>query len=78
MLFAQCYRSMGLDDVCDRLRLKTPVLTRFGAAPPSRNGLSNAKSSVMPCLQKNSSGRLWGNFSMTARHLHPARRATGC
>jgi hypothetical protein len=42
MLFAQLSRSMGLNDVCDWLRLKVSVLARFGVTPPSRNGLSNA------------------------------------
>jgi hypothetical protein len=42
MLFAQFSRAMGLNDVCDWLRLKAPVLARFGITPPSRNGLSNA------------------------------------
>lgn len=42
MLFAQLSRAMGLNDVCDWLRLKAPVLVRFGVTPPSRNGLSNA------------------------------------
>lgn len=42
MLFAQLSRTMGLNDVCDWLRLKAPVLARFGVSAPSRNGLSNA------------------------------------
>ena len=42
MLFAQLSRAIGLNDVCDWLRLKAPVLARFGVTPPSRNGLSHA------------------------------------
>lgn len=42
MLFAQLSRAIGLNDVCDWLRLKAPVLARFGVSPPSRNGLSTA------------------------------------
>lgn len=42
MLFAQLSRAMGLNDVCDWLRLKEAALSRFGVTPPSRNGLSNA------------------------------------
>jgi len=42
MLFAQFSHAMGLNDVCDWLRLKAPVLVRFGVTSPSRNGLSNA------------------------------------
>ena len=42
MLFAQLSHAMGLNDVCDWLRLKSAVLARFGVTPPSKNGLSNA------------------------------------
>lgn len=42
MLFAQLSHAMGLNDVCDWLRLKSAVLARFGVTPPSRNGLSHA------------------------------------
>jgi len=42
MLFAQLSRAIGLNDICDWLRLKAPVLARFGVTPPSRNGLSHA------------------------------------
>lgn len=42
MLFAQLSHAMGLNDVCDWLRLKSAVLKRFGVTPPSKNGLSHA------------------------------------
>jgi hypothetical protein len=42
MLFAQLSHAMGLNDVCDWLRLKASVFSRFGVTPPSKNGLSNA------------------------------------
>lgn len=42
MLFAQLSHSMGLNDVCDWLRLKSAVLGRFGVTPPARNTLSHA------------------------------------
>ena len=42
MLFVQLSHAMGLNDVCDWLRLKAGVLARFGVTPPSKNGLSNA------------------------------------
>ena len=42
MLFAQLSHAMGLNDVCDWLRLKSAALARFGVTPPSKNGLSNA------------------------------------
>ena len=42
MLFAQLSHAIGLNDVCDWLRLKSGVLARFGVTPPARNTLSNA------------------------------------
>ena len=42
MLFAQLSHAMGLNDVCDWLRLKSSALARCGVTPPSKNGLSNA------------------------------------
>ncbi len=42
MLFAQLSHAIGLNDVCDWLRLKAGVLARFGVTPPSRNALSHA------------------------------------
>lgn len=42
MLFAQLARAVGLNDVCDWLRLKAGPLARFGVTPPSRNALSHA------------------------------------
>ena len=42
MLFAQLSHAMGLNDVCDWLRLKSAALSRFGITPPSKNALSHA------------------------------------
>jgi hypothetical protein len=42
MLFAQLSHAMGLNDVCDWMRLKAAALARFGVTPPSKNGLSHA------------------------------------
>jgi len=42
MLFAQLSHAIGLNDVCDWLRLKSGALSRFGVTPPARNTLSNA------------------------------------
>ena len=39
MLFAQLSHAMGLNDVCDWMRLKSSVLARFGVTPPYKNGL---------------------------------------
>jgi hypothetical protein len=44
MLFAQLSHAIGLNDVCDWLRLKRMVLARFGVTPPARNTLSHANS----------------------------------
>ncbi len=43
LLFAQFTHAIGLNDVCDRLRLHSGPLSAIrGATPPSRNGLSTA------------------------------------
>ena len=42
MLFAQVSHAIGLNDVCDWLRLKRCVLERMGVSVPSRNALSHA------------------------------------
>jgi hypothetical protein len=42
MLFAQLSHAVGLNDVCDWLQLKAPVLARFGLSAPTRNTLSHA------------------------------------
>lgn len=43
LLFAQFTHALGLNDVCDSLRLHSgPLAAIRGATPPSRNGLSHA------------------------------------
>ena len=42
MLFAQLSHAIGLNDICDWLRLKRQAIGRFGLTPPSRNTLSHA------------------------------------
>ena len=42
MLFAQLTHAIGLNDVCDWLRMKAAVLARHGLGAPARNGLSHA------------------------------------
>jgi len=43
MLYAQLTHALGLNDVCDALRLHSgPLSALRGATPPSRNGLSHA------------------------------------
>jgi hypothetical protein len=49
MLFAQLTHALGLNDVCDSLRLHSGPLSAIrGATAPSRNGLSHANK-VRPC-----------------------------
>src|ERR1700738_3719746 len=44
MLFAQLTHAIGLNDVCDALRLHSgPLSALRGATAPSRNNLSHAK-----------------------------------
>jgi len=42
MMFAQLAHAIGLNDVCDWLRLKAAALARFEVTPPARNTLSHA------------------------------------
>ena len=43
MLFAQLTHAIGLNDVCDALRLHSGLVSALrGATPPSRNNLSHA------------------------------------
>jgi len=42
MCFAQLSHAIGLNDVCDWLRMKQQALATLGATPPSRNTLSHA------------------------------------
>lgn len=42
MLFAQLTHAIGLNDVCDWLKMKASVIARHGLTAPSRNGLSYA------------------------------------
>jgi hypothetical protein len=42
MCFAQLTHAIGLNDVCDWLRMKSQALAKLGATPPSRNALSHA------------------------------------
>src|SRR5204863_9221668 len=43
LLYAQLTHALGLNDVCDALRLQSGPLSAIrGATPPSRNGLSHA------------------------------------
>ncbi len=51
LLYAQVTHSLGLNDVCDALRLRSGPLSAIrGATPPSKNGLSHANRERDPQL----------------------------
>ena len=51
LLFAQFTHAIGLNDVCDSLRLHSgPLSALRGATPPSKNGLSHANRQRDPAL----------------------------
>jgi len=51
LLFAQLTHSLGLNDVCDALRLHSgPLAAIRGATPPSRNNLSHANRERDPAM----------------------------
>jgi hypothetical protein len=51
LLFAQLTHSLGLNDVCDALRLESGPLSAIrGATPPSRNNLSHANRERNPAM----------------------------
>ena len=51
LLYAQFTRAVGLNDVCDALRLHSgPLSSIRGATPPSRNGFSHANRHRNPAL----------------------------
>lgn len=67
MLFAQLSHSIGLNDVCDWMRLRPDELGRFGVTPPSRNGLSNADKDRDAAFAEKLFWSVLGHFSMRAR-----------
>jgi len=51
LIYAQVTHSLGLNDVCDALRLRSGPLSAIrGATPPSKNGLSHANRQRNPQL----------------------------
>ena len=51
LIFAQLTHALGLNDVCDALRLHSGPLSAIrGATPPSKNGLSTANRERNPKL----------------------------
>lgn len=71
LLFAQLAHSIGLNDVCDNLRMhKGKLATIRGATPPSRNGLSHAN-------KTRSSAMMEDLFWETLRHLQSVSPSFG-
>lgn len=66
MLFAQLAHAIGLNDVCDLLRLKRAALSRFGVTPPARNTLSHAN-------KHRDADFIEGLFWSTLAHLQQAQ-----
>jgi hypothetical protein len=53
MCFAQLSHAIGLNDVCDSLRMKRRALASLGATPPCRNTLSHAnKVRTSECMEQ--------------------------
>jgi hypothetical protein len=71
LLFAQISHSVGLNDLCDNLRLqRSKLATLRGATPPSRNGLSHANKSRNSDMMKDL-------FWATLNHLQSLSPAFG-
>jgi hypothetical protein len=68
LLYAQLTHALGLNDVCDGLRLHSgPLSALRGATPPSKNGLSTANR-VRPAQM--AQGLFWAVLEHL-QHLHP-------
>ena len=77
MLFAQLSHAMGLNDVCDWLRLKSGVLARFGVTPPSRNALSHANKQRSAEFAEKLFWSLLGHLQHASPHFAAGRRGKG-
>ena len=68
MLYAQFTHALGLNDVCDALRANRSGMAAIrGAAPPSRNGLSNANRTRNPKMAEELFWAMLDHFEA----LHP-------
>ncbi len=68
MLYAQFTHAIGLNDVCDALRAnKSDMASIRGAAPPSKNGLSNANKTRNPKMAE----ELFWSMLSHLEQLHP-------
>ena len=68
LLFAQLTHALGLNDVCDALRLNCGPLSAIrGATPPSKNGLSTANRERSPQMAQDLFWAVLGHLE----NLHP-------
>ena len=71
LLFAQLTHAVGLNDVCDALRLYLgPLAAVRGATPPSRNNLSHANKHRDASLAEK---LFWGVLSHLKECIRPPR-----
>jgi hypothetical protein len=77
MLFAQLSHAIGLNDVCDWLRLKGAVLARFGVTPPSRNTLSHANKTRDAEFMENLFWSVLAHLQHTCPSFATGRRGKG-
>jgi hypothetical protein len=78
MLYAQLTHSIGLNDVCDALRLHSgPLSAVRGATPPSRNGLSHAGQGRKAILAEQLFWGVLGHFQLLSPGFAHGRRGRG-
>jgi len=78
MLYAQLTHSIGLNDVCDSLRLHSgPLSAVRGATPPSRNGLSHASKERKAILAEKLFWAVLGHLQSLSPGFAHGRRGRG-
>lgn len=78
MLYAQLTHSIGLNDVCDALRLHSgPLSAVRGATPPSRNGLSHAGKARKAILAEKLFWAVLGHLQSLSPGFAHGRRGRG-
>lgn len=77
MLFAQLSHAIGLNDICDWLRLKREALARFGVTPPSRNALSHANKTRDAEFMEKLFWSVLGNLQHVCPSFATGRRGKG-
>ena len=78
MLYAQLTHAIGLNDVCDALRLHSGPLSAIrGATPPSRNGLSHAGKQRKAVLAEKLFWAVLGHLQSLSPGFAQGRRGKG-